>query len=242
MLPPVLYFHGGGWVLGDSETHDRLTREIAHGASAAVVFVDYDRAPETKYPLAIEQAYTALTYVTEHAAELNVDASRLVVAGDSVGGNMAAVVALLAKERGGPRVGFQLLFYPVTDASFDNASYQAFADGPWLMREAMRWFWDAYLPDADKRRHPTASPLQASLEQLKGLPPALIITDEHDVLRDEGEAYAAKLTQAGVPVTAVRYLGTIHDFVLLNPLADTPAAREALAQANAALCAFFDSM
>ncbi|WP_020649156.1 alpha/beta hydrolase [Solimonas variicoloris] len=235
LLPVIVYFHGGGWVLGGTDTHDRLIRELANGAQAAVVFVDYDRSPEAQYPVPLEQGYAALKYVAEHAAELKVDASRLAVAGDSVGGNMAAANTLLAKQRGGPQIDFQLLFYPVTDADFDNGSYREFANGPWLTRPAMAWFWDAYLPDVAKRREPTASPLRASLEQLKGLPPALVITDENDVLRDEGEAYAAKLARAGVPVTQVRYLGTIHDFVMLNGLAATPATRAAIKQANAAL-------
>ena len=207
-------------------------REIANGAKAAVVFVDYDRSPEARYPIAIEQAYAATRYVADHAKEFHVDASRLAVAGDSVGGNMAAVVTLLAKERGGPAIDQQVLFYPVTDANFDTGSYNQFANGPWLTREAMKWFWNAYLPDEAKRKDPTASPLQASLEQLNGLPPALIITDENDVLRDEGEAYGRKLTQAGVKVTSIRYNGTIHDFVLLNAIAETPAVRGAISVAN----------
>jgi acetyl esterase len=234
-LPVVMYFHGGGWILGDKETHDRLIREIANGAHATVVFVDYEPSPEAKYPVAIEEDYAATKYVAENAQAFNVDASRLAVAGDSVGGNMVAVTTLLAKERGGPKICFQLLFYPVTDANFDNGSYNQFADGPWLTRAAMKWFWDAYLPDEAKRKEPTASPLQASLEQLKDLPPALVITDENDVLRDEGEAYAHKLANAGVKVTAVRYLGGIHDFVMLNPISATPEARGAIAQANDAL-------
>lgn len=235
VLPVVMYFHGGGWVLGDEATHDRLIRQIANGAHATVVFVDYERSPEAKYPVAIEQDYAATKYVAEHAKEFNVDPKRLAVAGDSVGGNMAAVVALLAKERNGPKIAYQVLFYPVTDANFDNGSYTQFANGPWLTKAAMKWFWDAYLPDEAARKQPTATPLNASLEQLKGLPDALVITDENDVLRDEGEAYARKLAQAGVTVTAVRYNGTIHDFVMLNAVAGTPAAKAAVEQANAAL-------
>ena len=234
-LPVVMHFHGGGWILGDKETHDRMTREIAVGANAAVVFVDYDRSPEARYPVAIEQAYAATKYVAEHGRELAVDPTRLALVGDSVGGNMAAAITLMAKERGGPKIAFQVLFYPVTDANFETGSYNAFADGPWLTRPAMEWFWNAYLPDVAARKQITATPLNASLEQLKGLPDALVIVDENDVLRDEGEAYARKLSQAGVRVTSVRYNGTIHDFVLLNALADTPAVRSALQQANDAL-------
>ena len=234
-LPVVMHFHGGGWILGDKETHDRMTREIAVGANAAVVFVDYDRSPEAKYPVAIEQAYAATKYVDEHGKQLNVDPTRLAVVGDSVGGNMAAAVTLMAKQRKGPKIAFQVLFYPVTDADFDNGSYTTFANGPWLTKPAMEWFWNAYLPDAAKRKEITATPLNASIEQLRGLPDALVIVDENDVLRDEGEAYARKLSQAGVRVTSVRYNGTIHDFVLLNALSDTPAVRSALEQANAAL-------
>ncbi len=229
-LPGVMYFHGGGWVLGDKETHDRLVREIANGARATVVFVDYARSPEAKYPVAIEQAYAATKWVAEHGASIGLDPSRLVVAGESVGGNMAAVVTLLAKERGGPKLDFQVLSYPVTDANFDTQSYRQFGEaGYWLTREAMRWFWDSYAPES-VRNEPTVSPLRASLDQLKGLPPALIITDENDVLRDEGEAYAHKLIAAGVEVVATRYLGTIHDFELLNPITQTPAPRAAIAQ------------
>ncbi len=240
-LPVVMHFHGGGWILGDKETHDRFTREIAVGAHAAVVFVDYDRSPEVRYPIAIEQAYEATKYVTEHGAELGLDASRLALLGDSVGGNMVAAVTLLAKRRGGPHVDLQVLCYPVTDARFDTGSYNEFADGPWLTRRAMQWFWDAYLPDFAARSAITASPNQATLEELRGLPDALVMVDENDVLRDEGEAYARKLSQAGVNVTSMRLNGTIHDFMLLNAIAETPAVRAAIRQANDALSAVLHS-
>ena len=235
LLPAVVYFHGGGWILGGRDTHDRLVREIAAGVEAAVVFVDYARSPEARYPVAIEQAYAATCYVVDHSASLRIDPLRLAVAGDSVGGNMAAAVTLMAKERRRPKIGFQVLFYPVTDAGFDTASYARFADGPWLTKRAMEWFWDAYLPDQAARKQSTATPLNASLDQLAGLPEALVVVDENDVLRDEGEAYARKLSNAGVRVTSTRYNGTIHDFVMLNALADTPAARGAIAQAVCAL-------
>lgn len=234
-LPAVMWFHGGGWILGDMDTHDRLIREIADGTRAAVVFVDYDRSPEARYPTAIEQAYAATKYVAEHGDDLRIDASRLAVAGDSVGGNMAAVVALMAKQRGGPKIDFQLLYYPVTDASMSSQSYATFKHGPWLTAPAMAWFWDSYLPEQEARTAITASPLQASLEQLRGLPDAMIIVDENDVLRDEGEAYARKLMEAGNRVTSLRMNGTIHDFVMLNPLAQTPAARGAIEQGVDAL-------
>src|SRR5215472_15932672 len=234
-LPTVIYIHGGGWVLGDRNTHDRLVREIAVGAGAAVVFVDYDRSPEARYPVAIEQAYAATCYLVDHSADLRIDPLRLAVAGDSVGGNMAAALTLMARQRRGPKIAFQVLFYPVTDADLDTASYTRFADGPWLTRRAMQWFWDAYLPDLAARKQPTATPLNASLEELAGLPEALVVVDENDVLRDEGEAYARRLSDAGVRVTSTRYNGTIHDFVMLNALADTPATRGAITQAVGAL-------
>jgi acetyl esterase len=235
VLPVVMYFHGGGWILGDRDTHDRLIREIAVGAKAAVVFVDYARAPEARYPIAIEQAYAATRYVADNGASLRVDPLRLAVTGDSVGGNMAAAVTLMAKKRRDPKIAFQVLFYPVTDAGFDTPSYAQFADGPWLTKRAMEWFWDAYLPDPAARNQPTATPLSAPFDQLAGLPEALVVVDENDVLRDEGEAYARKLSDAGVRVTSVRYNGTIHDFVMLNALADTPATRGAIEQAVGAL-------
>lgn len=235
-LPVVMYFHGGGWVLGDKHTHDRLIREIATGANAAVVFVDFSRSPEEKYPVAIEEAYTATKYVAENAKALKVDSSRMAVAGDSAGANMAAAVTMLAKQRHGPKIEYQILFYPVTDVTnFDTPSYRQMAIGHFLTREAMKWFANHYLPDPEAGSQPTASPLLASPGDLAGLPPALVITAEFDVLRDEGEAYAHKLGEAGVRVTAVRYLGTIHDFVMLNALANTPAAKSAVALANETL-------
>src|SRR5215467_4749358 len=230
-LPVIMYFHGAGWVMGDAITHDRLMRELAVGANATVVFVDYGRAPEHRYPVAIEEAFAATCYIARHAEEFCVDATRLTVAGDSVGGNMATVVSLLAKQRAGPRIAGQLLFYPVTNADFESGSYQQFTDGPWLTRRAMQWFWDQYLPDHNQRKDPTASPLLASPEQLAGSPRALIITAENDVLRDEGEAYGRKLIRAGVEVVATRYNATIHDFVMLNALADAAPTRAAVAQA-----------
>jgi acetyl esterase/lipase len=234
-LPVIIYIHGAGWVFGNAHTHDRLVREIAVGANAAVVFPDYSLSPEARYPVAIEENYTVARWVVDFGATRGLDPSRIAVAGDSVGGNMTAALTLMAKERGGLPIAAQVLFYPVTDASFDTASYHEFAVGYFLRREAMQWFWDQYTTDPAERAEITASPLRASLEQLEGLPPALIITGEADVLRDEGEAYANKLRQAGVPVTATRYQGMIHDFVMLNALSGTHAARAAVSQAVSAL-------
>lgn len=238
-LPVVVYCHGGGWMLGDLETHDRLIRDLAHESRAAVVFVDFDRAPEAQFPIANEQAYAATKYIAEHGRDLGLDSSKIAIAGDSAGGNMATVVALMALERGGPSLAFQLLFYPVTDASMSQESYTTFADGFWLTTKAMHWFWDAYLPDRTARQEITVSPLNATPEQLRGLPPALIIVSENDVLRDEGEAYARKLMHAGVSVASARYNATIHDFVMINAIADTPQVRSAIAQGVAALRAAF---
>jgi acetyl esterase len=238
-LPVVVYLHGGGWVFGDGDIHDRLLRDLAAGAEAAFVFVEYTRSPEAKYPVALEQSYAVLEYVAKHGGALDLDVSRLVVAGDSVGGNMATALTMLAKHRNGPRIGYQVLFYPVTDARFDTGSYREFAHDHFLTIEAMKWFWDQYLPDEERRAEPTASPLRASIDQLRNLPPALIVNGEFDVLRDEGEAYAHKLIEAGVPVTAVRFHGTIHDFVMLNAISETPATRGAIALACDRLRGFF---
>jgi acetyl esterase/lipase len=234
-LPVVLYLHGAGWVFGDAHTHDRLVRELAIGIEAAVVFPEYDRSPEARYPVAIEQNYAVAQWIVTEGASKGLDATRLAVAGDSVGGNMTAALTLMAKERGDVPVVQQVLFYPVTDASFDTPSYHQFAEGYFLRRDNMWWYWDQYTKDTAQRDEITASPLRATTEQLAGLPPALIITAEADVLRDEGEAYANKLRAAGVPVTAVRYQGVIHDFVMLNALRGTHAAEAAIAQAIAVL-------
>ncbi|NKQ24584.1 alpha/beta hydrolase [Streptomyces galbus] len=230
-LPVVLYIHGAGWVFGNAHTHDRLVRELAVGANAAVVFPEYDLSPEARYPVAIEQNYAVAQWIVREGAGKGLDATRLAVAGDSVGGNMTAALTLMAKERGDVPLVQQVLFYPVTDASFDTPSYHQFATGYFLRRDAMQWFWDQYTTDEAERARITASPLRATVEQLTGLPPALVITGEADVLRDEGEAYADKLRQAGVPVTAVRYQGVIHDFVMLNALRETHAADAAITQA-----------
>jgi acetyl esterase len=234
-LPAVVYMHGGGWVLGGKDTHDRLMREITVGAGAAVIFVDYERSPESRFPVAVEQGYAVAKHVADNAGTLGIDAGRLVIAGDSVGGNMAAVIALMAKERRGPKLAAQLLFYPVTDAAMATESYEEFADGPWLTRQSMVWFWDQYIAAGDERDDIHVSPLNATGDDLAGLPQTLLIVDENDVLRDEGEAYGRKLAAAGVRVTSLRYNGTIHDFMMLNALATTPAVRAAVGQANAYL-------
>ena len=232
-LPVIVYIHGAGWVFGSTQTHDRLVRELAVGAGAAVVFPVYRLCPEVRYPAALEECYMAARWVARHGQEHGLDAQRLAVAGDSVGGNMAAAVTMLSRERGEPDIRLQLLFYPVTDAAFDTASYHQFAEGYHLRRDAMMWFWEQYTRHPGERNEITASPLRASTQQLQGLPPALIVTAEADVLRDEGEAYANKLREAGVRVTAVRFQGTIHDFVMLNALAQTAATRGAIALATA---------
>jgi acetyl esterase len=234
-LPVILYMHGGGWVLGNADTHDRLVRELADGTEAAVVFVEYDRSPEAHYPVAIEQGYATAQWIVREGDANQLDPDRIAVAGDSVGGGMTAALALLAKERGDVRFVQQSMYYPVTDAAMDTGSYEQFAEGYFLTAKSMAWFWDAYLPDIERRSEPYASPLRASDEQLAGLPPAFLLVDEADVLRDEGEAYAARLRAAGVPITTVRYDGITHDFMMLNPLSRTHATRAAVAQATAFL-------
>ena len=234
-LPVFMFFHGGGWVLGDYPTHERLIRDLVVNSGAVAVYVNYTPSPEVHYPTAINQAYAATKWVAEHGKEIGVDGSRLAVAGNSVGGNMAAVVSLMAKEQNTPKLRFQLLLWPVTDAKFDTASYNEFAEGHFLTKGMMQWFWDSYTTNASERAQIHASPLQASTEQLRGLPPALIQTAGADVLRDEGEAYARKLDAAGVEVTAVRYNGMVHDYGLLNPLHQIPEVKAAMRQAGAEL-------
>ncbi len=234
-LPVFMFFHGGGWVLGDYPTHARLIHDLVVNSGAVAVYVDYTPSPEAHYPTAINQAYAATKWVAEHGQEINVDGTRLAVAGNSVGGNMTAAVALMAKEKGTPKLRFQALLWPVTDANLETRSYNQFAQGHFLTKPLMKWFWNNYTTDAKERANIHVSPLRASLDQLKGLPPTLIQTAEFDVLRDEGEAYGRKLDAAGVEVTTTRYNGMIHDFGLLNPLAHISGAKSAMLQAGGEL-------
>lgn len=231
-LPAFMFFHGGGWVIGDFPTHERLIRDLVAESGAVAIYVDYDRSPEAQYPRAINQAYAATTWVAEHGDEINVDGARLAVAGNSVGGNMAIAVASMAKDKGGPELRFQLLMWPVTDSTFETESYQQFASDHFLTKNMMMWFWDCYAKDENDRKNKYASPLKAPAEQFKGFPPTLMQTAECDVLRDEGEAFARKLDGAGVSVTTTRYVGMIHDFGLLNPLSELPEVRSHILQAS----------
>lgn len=234
-LPAFMFFHGGGWVLGDFPTHERFVRDLVAGSGVAAVFVNYTPSPEAHYPVAIQQAYAATKWVAEMGREINVDGKRLAVVGNSVGGNMSAVVSLMAKDKQGPEIKLQVLMWPVTDASFETRSYQQFADGYFLTRNMMKWFWDNYTTDPNQRAEIYASPLRATTEQLRGLPPALVTVAENDVLRDEGEAYARKMDAAGVDVTLVRYDGMIHDWGLLNPISQVPGTRSLMLQVSAEL-------
>lgn len=227
----VLYLHGAGWVMGDFATHRRLIRDLVLASGSVFIFLEYDRAPEARYPVAIKQAYAALCYVGSHSEDLLLDPARVSVAGNSVGGNMAAVLCLLARERGKQLIAAQLLFDPVTDASLDSPSFRTFAEGPWLTRTAMKWFWDQYLPDHSRRRIASVSPLRASEQELARLPKTLTLTVENDVLRDEGEAYGRALLRTGTDALTVRINGTIHDFMLLNTLAKSSLTRAALSLA-----------
>jgi acetyl esterase/lipase len=233
--PVFIFIHGGGWVLGDYPTHRRLVRDLVVGSGAVAVFPDYTPSPEARYPTAINQIYSATKWVSEHGDEIGVDGKNLAVVGNSVGGDMTAAVVLMAKDKNGPAIKLQVMLWPVTDANFETGSYNELGEGRFLTRNMMMWFWDNYLPDKNKRKEIYASPLQASLNELRGLPPTLIQVAENDVLRDEGEAYARKLDEAGVPVTLTRYGGLIHDYGLLNPIARVPAVQTALFQAAAVI-------
>ncbi|OCS82803.1 alpha/beta hydrolase [Caryophanon tenue] len=222
-LPVMIYAHGGGWVFGNEHTHDRLMRELTYYAQQAIVFVHYSLSPEAKYPTALEEMYAVTKWAVEHAEQYGFNAEHVTVAGDSAGGNLATATAILAKQRGTPTIHKQVLYYPVTDARFDTPSYEQFARGFFLHRDGMKWFWDQYTTSEVERALITVSPLRATVEELADLPKALILTAETDVLRDEGERYAAKLRQAGVDVTSVRVPGIIHDFMMLNALKDTNA-------------------
>nr|MBC7614146.1 alpha/beta hydrolase [Pseudopedobacter sp.] len=235
ILPVFMFFHGGGWVLGDFPTHERMVRDLVVESGAVAVFVNYTPSPEAKYPVAINQAYAATKWVAAHGKEIGVDGKRLAVAGNSVGGNMATVVALMAKDKKGPEIKLQVLFWPVTDANFDTESYNLFGKDRFLTKNLMMWMWDNYTTDPNQRKERYASPLQATTQQLKGLPRTLVQTAENDILRDEGEAYARKLDDAGVKVTSTRYNGMIHDWGLLNAISTIPSTKSAMLQAAAEL-------
>jgi len=230
ILPAFMFVHGGGWILGDFPTHERFVRDLVADSGFTAVFVNYTPSPEAHYPTAINEIYAATRWVAEQGAEINVDGKRLAIVGNSVGGNMTAVAALMAKDKGGPKLKCQIMLWPVTDANFETESYHEYADGYFLSRAMMMWFWDAYAPEHAQRGEIYASPLQASLDQLKGLPPALIQVAGNDVLREEGLEYARKLDLAGVDVTVVRYENLIHDYGLLNAISQVPAVRDALHQ------------
>ena len=234
-LPVFIFIHGGGWILGDYPTHKRMVRDLVVLSGFAGVFINYTRTPDAQYPQAINEIYAATKWVAEHGEEIDVDGKNLAVVGNSVGGNMTAVTALQAKEKGGPHIKLQIMMWPIVDASFETDSYHQFGEKRFLTTPLMKWMYDMYIADPEKRQDIYASPLQATIEQLQGLPPALIQVAESDILRDGGEAYGRKLDEAGVTVTTVRYNGMIHDFGLLNGLAEVPAVRSLFVQAAAEL-------
>lgn len=234
-LPVVVYLHGGRWMLGEARTHARMISELAVTSAAAFVVPEYTRTPEARYPVALEESYALLTWVVEQAAELALDDRRLAVAGDCAGATMATALTMMAKQRGGPRIRAQVLYYPMTDPHCDTPSREQFACGYLLTRGALDWYWRQYTDDECELAEPTTSPLRGTTADLAGLPPALVVTAEADVVRDEGEQYARLLRQEGVPVTAVRYLGTVHDFASLNPLRHSPPTVAALKQGGSFL-------
>jgi acetyl esterase len=233
--PILIFFHGGGWVFGTLETHSDICRTLCHRSGSLVVSVDYRRAPEHRFPAALEDCCAAVRWCAGHAAEIGGDPRRLAVAGDSAGGNLAAAVALRLRDEGGPTLALQVLIYPVTNCAFDTASYHRYASGYGLTRDMMRYFWKSYLSRPADADHPAASPLQAA--ELAGLPPALVLTAQYDVLRDEGEAYAARLAQAAVPVRCTRYLEMNHGFVQLGALCE-PALQGLMEIAESVRTAF----
>ncbi|MBC9033426.1 alpha/beta hydrolase [Sphingomonas sp. JC676] len=228
----LLFIHGGVWIVGNFENHKRLLRDLVVGSGQVGVFVEYTPLPAAKFPTQLEESYAGLKWVAAHAGEFGADGTRIAVAGNSVGGDMTAALTLMAKDRKGPKISYQVLLIPATDASVDSQSYLTYGKDRFLARDFMKYGWDRYAPDAKTRDNPYVSPLRASLEELKGLPPALVITAENDPLRDEGEAYAHKLVEAGVSVAAIRFNGTIHDFVLLNALRNLPSTEAAIRQAS----------
>ncbi|WP_299839482.1 alpha/beta hydrolase [uncultured Tenacibaculum sp.] len=241
LIPVLMYFHGGGWAYNSFETHKRLMSDIANKAEIAVVFVEYSRTPKIKYPVANEEAYLATLYVSKFGEKLGLNSKKIIVGGDSAGGNMATVVALMAKKRKEFKLRGQVLLYPVTDTNLNTASYHQFSKGYYLSRKTMQWFFEIYTPDVKNHNLSTVAPLKAIIEELKELPKTLLITAEYDVLRDEGEAYAKKLRIANVPVISTRYGGTIHDFIVLNALRNTPASKAALEQISNFLITTFSN-
>jgi len=228
----LLFIHGGVWIVGNFQNHQRLLRDLVVGSGQVGVFVEYTPLPAAKFPTQLEESYAALTWIAAHAGDFGADGNRIAVAGNSVGGDMSAALTIMTKDRKGPKISYQVLFIPATDASVDTASYHEFSEGRFLSREFMKYGWDRYVTDEKTRNNPYVSPLRASKEELTGLPPALVITAENDPLRDEGEAYARRLKDAGVDVTAVRFNGTIHDFVFLNALRHLPTTESAIRLAS----------
>lgn len=235
ILPVFIFIHGGGWVLGDYPTHQRMVRDLVVLSGFAAVFVNYTRTPDAQYPQAINEIYVATKWVAEHGDEIGVDGKNLAIVGNSVGGNMSTVTTLMAKEKGSPHIKLQILFWPIVDADFETDSYHQFGDKRFLTVPTMKWMYDMYIAEPEKRKDIYASPLRATVDQLKGLPPALVVVAESDILHDEGTAYGRKLNEAGVDVTVVQYNGMIHDFGLLNGLAELPAVRSLFVQAAAEL-------
>ncbi|GAA1950094.1 alpha/beta hydrolase [Catenulispora subtropica] len=227
-LPTLLYVHGGRWMLGDARTHARLVSELVKGAGVVAVVPEYSRTPEARYPVALEECYTLLLWLVEQQETLGLDSSRLAVAGDCAGATLATALTMVAKARGGPSIAAQLLYYPLVDASCASESQRRFASGYMLTRKALLRYWREYLAGSSGWTEPTASPLRATHADLAGLPAALVVTAEADIARDEGELYAQRLREAGVAATAMRFLGTVHDFVSLNALRDSPPSRDAL--------------